>query len=135
MIDIKTEAKIVNDVFENFTDQDKNTSLLSTMNGANQYNNMSIDNVAYGINITKNAYWVGRNLGLTQHDKMCIPVPLFHCFGCVLSTLNCVIHGATMVLVKKFNPEDVFSIEQLERWAEQNGFINTQTVKEHFENN
>ena len=58
-------------------------------------------------NIINNAYWVGQYLGLSNKDRMCIPVPFFHCFGCVLSTLNCVIYGATMVPIKIFNAGEV----------------------------
>lgn len=55
-------------------------------------------------NIVNNALLVGDILGLTKQDKMLIQVPLFHCFGCVMSTLNCVCHGSTMVLLEYFNP-------------------------------
>lgn len=58
-------------------------------------------------NILNNAKTVGSNLGLTYRDRMCIPVPFFHCFGCVLSTLNCVLHGATMIPIETFNAEEV----------------------------
>jgi fatty-acyl-CoA synthase len=56
-------------------------------------------------NVVNNAYYVGRTMGLTFLDRMCIPVPFFHCFGCVLSTLNCVVHGSTMIPIEIFNPE------------------------------
>jgi len=58
-------------------------------------------------NIVNNAYWVGRYLGLSSDDRMCIPVPFFHCFGCVMSTLNCVIYGAAMVPIEMFDAEQV----------------------------
>src|SRR5207249_5686501 len=45
-----------------------------------------------------NGYWVGEGLLLTRHDRVCIPVPFYHCFGMVLGNLACVTHGATMVL-------------------------------------
>ena len=48
-------------------------------------------------NIVNNAYFVGSQMNLTQADRMCIPVPMYHCFGMVLGTLCCVAHGATMV--------------------------------------
>ena len=48
-------------------------------------------------NIVNNAYFVGRRMALTEADRICIPVPMYHCFGMVLGTLCCVAHGATMV--------------------------------------
>ena len=64
-------------------------------------------------NILNNAFYVGERMGLTVKDKMCIPVPFFHCFGCVLSTLNCVVHGSTMVPIDIFNAEKVlYSVEK-----------------------
>jgi fatty-acyl-CoA synthase len=48
-------------------------------------------------NILNNGYFVARAINLTEHDKVCIPVPLYHCFGMVLGNLACVSHGATMV--------------------------------------
>ena len=48
-------------------------------------------------NILLNAYYAGLNQGLSSKDKICIPVPLYHCFGCVLGTLCSIVHGATMV--------------------------------------
>jgi len=49
-------------------------------------------------NIVNNAFFTGRQMKLTAADRMCIPVPMYHCFGMVLGTLCCVAHGATMVL-------------------------------------
>jgi len=66
-------------------------------------------------NIVNNAYWVGQYLGLSHKDRMCIPVPFFHCFGCVLSTLNCVIYGATMVPIKIFDAGKVLQAIHKER--------------------
>ena len=48
-------------------------------------------------NIVNNAFFVGRQMALGPDDRMCIPVPMYHCFGMVLGTLCCVAHGATMV--------------------------------------
>jgi len=48
-------------------------------------------------NIVNNAYFTGRQMRLGSDDRMCIPVPMYHCFGMVLGTLCCVAHGATMV--------------------------------------
>lgn len=65
------------------------------------------------INIGNNGYWIGANQNLSGVDKVCLPVPLFHCFGCVLGVMACVNHGATMVFVEKFDPVTVMmSVEK-----------------------
>jgi len=66
-------------------------------------------------NIGNNGYWIGAGQNLTEDDAICIPVPLFHCFGCVLGVLACVNHGATMVFVETFNPVDVMAAIELEK--------------------
>ncbi len=48
-------------------------------------------------NILNNGYLVGRGMALTPQDRICIPVPLYHCFGMVMGNLACVTHGATMI--------------------------------------
>lgn len=48
-------------------------------------------------NILNNGYFVGRAMALTEHDRMCIPVPLYHCFGMVMGNLTALTHGAAMV--------------------------------------
>jgi len=48
-------------------------------------------------NILNNALFVGRAIRLTDEDRLCIPVPLYHCFGMVMGNLACAVHGATMV--------------------------------------
>lgn len=64
------------------------------------------------VNIGTNGYWLGAGQNFSHADRLCIPVPLFHCFGCVLAVLACVNHGVTMVFVETFNPIDVMmSIE------------------------
>ena len=49
-------------------------------------------------NIVNNAHLVAATMHLSERDRLCIPVPMYHCFGMVLGTLCCVTHGATMVL-------------------------------------
>ncbi len=49
-------------------------------------------------NLLFNAYHVGRRLHLTEQDRVCLPVPLYHCFGCVLGSLCCVLNGAAIVV-------------------------------------
>lgn len=51
-----------------------------------------------------NGYWIGRNQRLSGDDRVCITVPLFHCFGCVLGVMACVNHGATMIILESFSP-------------------------------
>ena len=58
-------------------------------------------------NIVNNGYNIGECMKFTEKDRLCIPVPFFHCFGCVLGVLACVTHGSTMVPVEIFNPEAV----------------------------
>ena len=48
--------------------------------------------------ILNNGYWVAERMRLTDRDRLCIPVPFYHCFGMVMGNLACVTHGATMVL-------------------------------------
>ncbi len=48
-------------------------------------------------NILNNGYFVAEGLKFTENDRLCIPVPLYHCFGMVMGNLGCLTHGATMV--------------------------------------
>ncbi|MNC07061.1 Long-chain-fatty-acid--CoA ligase [compost metagenome] len=48
-------------------------------------------------NILNNGYMVGESLGLTELDRLVIPVPLYHCFGMVMGNLGCMTHGSTMI--------------------------------------
>jgi len=65
-------------------------------------------------NILNNGYFVGEGIGLAPQDRVCISVPLFHCFGMVMGNLACITHGATMVYpASVFNPlESLKTIEQ-----------------------
>lgn len=49
-------------------------------------------------NVLMNAYYTGTRLKLGGGDRVCVPVPFYHCFGCVLGTLVCAVHGAAMVV-------------------------------------
>jgi fatty-acyl-CoA synthase len=55
-------------------------------------------------NIANNGYLTGEHMKFTQDDKLCVCVPLFHCFGVVLATMNCLTHGCTEVMVERFDP-------------------------------
>ncbi|USK86816.1 AMP-binding protein [Peribacillus asahii] len=58
-------------------------------------------------NLVNNGLNIAGCMKLTNEDRLCIPVPFFHCFGCVLGTMACVSVGATMVPIEEFNPSDV----------------------------
>jgi fatty-acyl-CoA synthase len=67
-------------------------------------------------NVLNNAYFCGLAMGLQHGDRLCIPVPLYHCFGMVMSNLACVVHGATMVYPSAgFEPLAVLEAVQSER--------------------
>ncbi|MBR1789785.1 MAG: AMP-binding protein [Bacteroidaceae bacterium] len=66
-------------------------------------------------NIANDGYFTGENMGFTQNDKLCVCVPLFHCFGVVLATMNCLTHGCTQVMVEKFDPLVVLASIHKER--------------------
>jgi len=56
-------------------------------------------------NILNNGYFIGEAMRLTSQDRICIPVPLYHCFGMVLGNLACLTHGAAMVYpAEAFDP-------------------------------
>jgi len=55
-------------------------------------------------NIVNNGLSIGDRMKFTEKDRLCIPVPLFHCFGCVLGVMACMTHGTSMVLVEYFQP-------------------------------
>lgn len=66
-------------------------------------------------NIVNNAYNIANCMKLTVQDRLCIPVPFFHCFGCVLGTMACASVGATIVPVQEFNPKRVLQTVQDEK--------------------
>jgi fatty-acyl-CoA synthase len=67
-------------------------------------------------NILNNGYFVARLQNLTHEDKLCIPVPLYHCFGMVMGNLGCITHGAAMVYPSEgFDPYSVLQTVQDEK--------------------
>ncbi len=61
-------------------------------------------------NILNNGFFVGEAIKLVPGDRLCIPVPLYHCFGMVMGNLGCLTHGATMVYpAEAFEPLAVLS--------------------------
>jgi len=66
--------------------------------------------------VLNNGYIIGEGMGFTEKDRLCIPVPFYHCFGMVLSNMACVSHGSTMVIPgPAFDPEDVLKTIEAER--------------------
>jgi fatty-acyl-CoA synthase len=67
-------------------------------------------------NILNNAFFVGEGCGYDETDRVCIPVPFYHCFGMVMGNLGCTTHGACMVVPEAaFEPEAVLAAVQEER--------------------
>jgi fatty-acyl-CoA synthase len=65
-------------------------------------------------NILNNGFFIGEALKYSERDRVCIPVPFYHCFGMVLGNLACTTHGATMVIpAEAFDP--VMTMETVER--------------------
>ncbi|WP_298823036.1 AMP-binding protein [uncultured Capnocytophaga sp.] len=65
-------------------------------------------------NILNNAYFIGLRMNYTHSDRVCIPVPFYHCFGMVIGNLACTVHGATMVIPNdSFDP--IKTLETVER--------------------
>jgi fatty-acyl-CoA synthase len=66
-------------------------------------------------NIVNNGFSIGECMKFSEKDRLCIPVPFFHCFGCVLAVMACVTHGSTMVPVEIFDPLKVLQTIEKER--------------------
>jgi fatty-acyl-CoA synthase len=66
-------------------------------------------------NIVNNGYWVGEGIGLTPADKLCVPVPFFHCFGCVMGVLGAFTHAAPIVPLESFDALRVLQYVEHER--------------------
>ncbi|WP_409238490.1 AMP-binding protein [Streptomyces sp. PA5.6] len=65
-------------------------------------------------NILNNGYWVGRTVGYTEQDRVCLPVPFYHCFGMVMGNLGATSHGACIVIpAPSFDP--VATLHAVER--------------------
>ncbi|MTJ94177.1 MAG: AMP-binding protein [Desulfovibrio sp.] len=67
------------------------------------------------VGVGLNGYWIGRHQNFSPNDRVCLPVPLFHCFGCVLGVSAAVNHGATMVILESFNALKVLAALDSER--------------------
>lgn len=67
-------------------------------------------------NILNNGFFVARGCNYTEQDRVCIPVPLYHCFGMVMGNLGCTTHGATMVYpAPSFDPLETLRTIEAER--------------------
>jgi fatty-acyl-CoA synthase len=67
-------------------------------------------------NILNNGFFIGERMFYTEHDRVCIPVPFYHCFGMVLGNMACTSHGACMVIVgESFDPEAVMRAVSVEK--------------------
>jgi fatty-acyl-CoA synthase len=67
-------------------------------------------------NVLNNGYFIGEALRYTERDRVCIPVPFYHCFGMVLGNLACTTHGACMVVpAESFDPVATLETVQAER--------------------
>lgn len=67
-------------------------------------------------NLLANAYYVGACQEFTQQDRICYPVPFYHCFGCVMGTLCAAVFGASMIVpAEHFDPRDTLDAIEHER--------------------
>ena len=67
-------------------------------------------------NLVNNGLATGDNMRMTENDRMCVGLPLYHCGGCVCSVLNCVTHGSTIVFASAaFEPRAMLQAIQEEK--------------------
>jgi fatty-acyl-CoA synthase len=67
-------------------------------------------------NILNNGFFIGERLFYTENDRVCIPVPFYHCFGMVLGNMACTTHGTCMVIPDEaFEPEITMAIVEKEK--------------------
>ena len=66
-------------------------------------------------NLGNNGYWIGYHQGFTENDRICLPVPLFHCFGCSLGVMAAANHGSALIILEGFKPVPVMMAIEAER--------------------
>jgi fatty-acyl-CoA synthase len=67
-------------------------------------------------NILNNGFFVGECMKLSHEDRVCVPVPMYHCFGMVMGNLACLTHGSTIVYpAERFDAEAVLETVQAEK--------------------
>jgi len=67
-------------------------------------------------NLLMNGYYIGECQRITEADRICIPVPFYHCFGCVVGVLCCLVRGAAMIIpAQHFDPEATLNSIEAER--------------------
>jgi fatty-acyl-CoA synthase len=67
------------------------------------------------VNILNNGFWIGECQKFTSKDILCLPPPLFHCFGIVLGVMAILTHGSTLVMIESFDPLVVLASIQKEK--------------------
>jgi fatty-acyl-CoA synthase len=66
-------------------------------------------------NIVNNGYWLAEGIAFSSNDRLCVPVPFFHCFGCVIGVLGAYTHAAALVPLEWFEPLRVLQYIERER--------------------
>ena len=67
-------------------------------------------------NVLMNAYYIGERVRYTEADRVCVPVPFYHCFGCVLGTMVCAVYGSALVVpAPSFDPGATLAAVAAER--------------------
>lgn len=66
-------------------------------------------------NLMNNGYYIGERQKMTAEDRVCLPVPLFHCFGIVLGVMAIFTHGATAVILEQFDPLEALAAVEKEK--------------------
>lgn len=86
-------------------------------------------------NILNNGYFIGKRIKYTPEDRVCVPVPFYHCFGMVIGNLCCIAHGATIVIPNdSFDAAKTLAVVQKERCTSLYGVPTMFIAELHLEN-